>query len=794
MIFLGSESQVPDSDSKRITWFRRLDWRLCLLILTPVLLLLANQTWFFSWSGYTNDWVNYLYFLDYFHLPSMYFDDYRSTRLAWILKGWVFNELFSPEVAYYSLNLSVVYVYTIVFYFLTKLLFNRNIAFLTGVMLFTFSALLSASQFRWNYFLHDTIANALITLLLLLLATRRPHWKWYLFFAGMAYASAVQALYFAIYGLSVLFWFVYLNSQASQKRPLLLSVGIFTMGGVCITLGYCIIHYLAGGPFFFFIKGIPGTSTFPQPAFPDKFHLVDKGLVFPTVAIILSIIALFSLKKKINHPYRKSILLILISFLLCIPIAIIFQCLGVPTLAMSHFTLGFYPFLFLAIAAIFAIYLPVPVQTHLTLNATVERIMVLAAFILIVGGLIFGYYIVYLRAFYLNLDKIISTTLLVQISLLVLAFFLLWKKKHYKRYALSFVVSLAAIVFTPIFHHSICYISLWILLLYSFYRIRKENIPLASWIQWTAAIFFMAIFYLAFTYDSSKQLNIISAQETANLFNDPYFWIVASCIFFGPFIICLCIFQNNIKKYSAMIWLSSLFVLINLDSSYTYIPSYLPGFEISIKDQFLTILKGLSIIRKETVNSIALYWYKDSEPFIDKKDHASAIFLGANQLTIYMTAIYDSINAANSAYFLSNINQSNPTYFNTTLRMLPNFTYIKSILPEKWTQQYANKTLSFLFLMLDDFKFCNVKSPSDPRKISFSYCPTGDAVSYLIQKPFKLVMLTHDLNDVQKGEYWLKKHGYSSSNKHSYFVHHGPISYYIIVEEIKQPFFTHRAT
>src|SRR3990167_3352552 len=375
-----------------------IDYYLCLILITPLILLFANQNWFFPYSGGPTDgWLNDLYFYGYGKIPQL-FVNYKAARLSWIIKGWLFHQWFSPLVAYYILNLLVFYTCLIAFYYITKILFSRPIALLSTLAFATYSQFHSIISFEWDYHTHDAAANILLTLLFLLLAVKRPHWKLYLFLAGTTCVSAFQSPFVMILGLSVIFWYWYLN-RTYAKHSLLMSTLMFGFGGVVMTVIYGAVNYKMGGPFLYFISQMPGHHGWPalsgyayQASYWESFGhmlLYNKAFIVPLYLLVLSLIALFYfLKKKPEHPYRCAIVLCLVSFLLCWPIPILYQAFGWPVLSLPHWLMGMNQFVFLAMAAVFCVFLPG--NEVLESDKLRVTIFLICVGIILCGALIFG--------------------------------------------------------------------------------------------------------------------------------------------------------------------------------------------------------------------------------------------------------------------------------------------------------------------------------------------------------------------------------------------------------------------
>ena len=159
MHFFSADSSSPLLGRKKIN----IDYTLLMILLVPVVLLLSNDEWLFPYGNATDAWLNNSYFYGYGKDLSL-FASYKVARLSWILKGYVFHHLFSPLVAYYSLNLIMLYTIIITFYFIAKLLYNKPVAFLSTLALATYTQMHSVNGFEWDYHTHDSLANFLLTL------------------------------------------------------------------------------------------------------------------------------------------------------------------------------------------------------------------------------------------------------------------------------------------------------------------------------------------------------------------------------------------------------------------------------------------------------------------------------------------------------------------------------------------------------------------------------------------------------------------------------------------------------
>jgi len=344
--------------------FLKRHYGIILILLAPLVLYVANKSWFFPITGGpSDDWIMVGLFAKYGH-ASQFFGWYKADRLSWILKGWLFYRLFLPIVGYYLLNFFIFNICTISFYFISKLLFNKKVAVIAALALATYTQFHSLISFEWDTVMHDAAANLLLTLLFLLLATRRPHWKLYIFFAGTTCASAFQSPFVAIHCFSVMFWYVFLNHNAERRHSLIRSGILFLSGIIVMTISYCTINYLLGGPFVYFLGQVPGHSPVLQglssyayktgywtPVSKTLFH--TKGMLVPVFTCLLSLVVIFYvITQKIVMDDKKNMYLVFFTFFLCIPIPLTFQIMGWPALSFPHWRSGIDPFVFLSLTGL----------------------------------------------------------------------------------------------------------------------------------------------------------------------------------------------------------------------------------------------------------------------------------------------------------------------------------------------------------------------------------------------------------------------------------------------------------
>src|SRR5215831_18974999 len=111
---------------------QRLDTNPIILVLAvAVMTAIACQNWFFDPLGNTDAFKYVGMFLDFNHIdPAIY--DYKTSRLPWILPGFVSYHAFGPVVGHYVLQMVFLSAAALFLYFGIRIAFGRDIALLTA--------------------------------------------------------------------------------------------------------------------------------------------------------------------------------------------------------------------------------------------------------------------------------------------------------------------------------------------------------------------------------------------------------------------------------------------------------------------------------------------------------------------------------------------------------------------------------------------------------------------------------------------------------------------------------------
>ncbi|OGO96216.1 MAG: hypothetical protein A3F41_05310 [Coxiella sp. RIFCSPHIGHO2_12_FULL_44_14] len=742
----------------------KVDYYLLLVLCIPILLFLFNQEWFFPYGNASDNWIDDAYFLDYGRHPSLLLS-YKAVRLSWILKGWLAHKLFSPLIAYYVLNVSIFYVCIIAFYYIAKILFDGPLALLATAAFATYSQFHSINSFEWDYHTHDAAANILLTLLFLLLAVKRPHWKLYLFLAGTTWVSAFQSPFVAIHGLSVIFWYVYLNRQHA-KHSFMVSLLMFGLGSLVMITLYGVINHAFGGSFFYFLPQIPGSHVgWPglaayayQASYWESFGhmlLYNKGIIVPLFTGLVSLGGLFYvLKKHPDHPYKKAILLCFFTFYLCLPIPIIYQAYGWPVLSIEHWEIGMAQFVFLAIAGLFAAFFPT--MSSMENEKPLRRIICLSVFAGFCGALIFGF------DFQRGFNKfliLVGPIRVAQIGVFLLLIFLLWKNKKIKEYSPIIYILIISILFpSSIVSQKIPFMLFFPLMLYFLWNLRHSKPRYLNKILLLGGVLIFPLLSFWRIYVPLPAMPIIA--------------ILMVCAFAFLPLIYISFYWKQIRKYSAVLYFSLLLATSNIYTSSIPIAFYAHDFKCGyFKDQYVAIVKGVKILRSLDPTFHMYLWFRNNEvvPYPNescRKQNLAGVY---GFPVMGMTALYAAIFGARYRLtFPPDPKQYGLLYH--TLNNLPDAQYWKQVAPKIVLADPDRPLFQFLS---DTFGgYLGSDSFSDFKDEKFWL--------HVFPDQFKLAILGHELQDNEQAVQSLNRYGYRMVNKTIHYVKEGIVSYYIV--------------
>jgi len=282
------------------------NWEILLLFLLPILLLLINQAWIFSYNGTIDPWVYFGYFIRLKQYLIAFPDAYYGSRLSWILPGHLAYSFFPPLVANYILHLGFYYLATLSLYFILKPSVGRRVAFLTSASMGCYSFFMLA--IGWDYVDGAGITYFLLTVLMLSWAARKKSWTTWMFLSGIFFGALIYTnLVWLAFAPSLITYYL-LTHRPHRTRRTFISVAASVVGFLTITLFLCSVNYAIVGKFFFFMPSVNyalSSGGQPNPLKIDLHEWLPRAnwLFLPLIVLLGSTLtlALSKFRKSFGH-------------------------------------------------------------------------------------------------------------------------------------------------------------------------------------------------------------------------------------------------------------------------------------------------------------------------------------------------------------------------------------------------------------------------------------------------------------------------------------------------------------
>jgi len=710
----------------------KVDWYLFFIILIPLILLLSNQQWFFPMSGGTDAQYNIAYFFDYGRDPGLFYN-YRVVRLSWIIKGWLSYHLFSPIIAHYILSLFELYMSYISFYYIVKILYNKEIAFISSIVFATYTQFQYLPGFDWLYQTHDAVGNTLLTLLFILLAVKTAYRKSCLILAGCFAASAIQNPYTLLAFTGVIFWFSYLNWSLGFKVFLQNSL-LLSLGALVTTAIYCGISYSLGGPLLYFTPQLglhnfnwlwyplqqplmiigAGPRYIPGNWAPLKDLLLHgTGVLFPFFTAIISCpVSIYLAKKWKLIPYNSAIALSLGTFFISFLTFFALHLYGYQAFTLEHVLIAMAPMLFLGICGIIALFY------YFGNNATLRWIIGVGAYIAFIGILIYG------------LDKSIV---------------------YYVRpHILSFVYPIFGLIILHLIKH------------YFFDNNWRDKIKIKPWV-FSIQILYIGLITTIFVW-IIKNKKLINA-SLLKLIEKNLFSIDALVTFFYLLLLVLGIsyFSKSIRKYCWLLGVLSLYLVLNIYSAMIPFSFYAHQKYYNYqKDNFLAVIDTFKLLNDYKNNSRYVVWFQSQAIPVaslpgQNKFNVSELYLdGAYVGTVFGRYVQPEAQHWGEGSLLSQgINE------------IPRSQYWKSVLPP-----LSGEPLRIVV----DGGTCAIAWLS-----TFANTSLNQFWFYVLPNEFKIALMYHDQQDFSKAENTLAQNGFKLTHSVTHKIKEGYISYYVVI-------------
>lgn len=329
-----------------------IDKNIYFLLLLPVLLLTINDNWIFNPTGFIDPWIYTGYFINLPIYLKTFIGTYYSSRLGWIVPGFLTYHIFGPLLGNYILHLIVYNSTVLSLYVIIKFIFNKTTAFLTAILLGSYGWFLWAAG--WDYMDGPSIAYCLLTLVFITKYLKKQRLKRYLFFAGMAYAGMVHTNLFSLFFLPfILIYFFILVKQELGKS--IINLQYFFYGISLLTAVLGLFNYFFTKNFYFWTPSMKITSTLlnqPNPWKNTSYGWINDAtwLYWPFSVFILSIInILYLYTKKVAFKYGQLLVIQIIYVIIFFVYIILNLTPYAPVLQIKYYASFLIPWMFLAL-------------------------------------------------------------------------------------------------------------------------------------------------------------------------------------------------------------------------------------------------------------------------------------------------------------------------------------------------------------------------------------------------------------------------------------------------------------
>lgn len=343
--------------------FVKRQYRVLLIALFPIFLLLINRNWIFFENPYGNNvdsWVYTGYFFNYENYYKIFGQLYYGDRVSWIFPGYFFNHILSPLVANYILHIVFFCLALLALYFIIKMIFDENTAFLISLMMGTYTFFIR--EIGSNYGQGSVITYFLLIILFLTASAKSTHWKIFLFLGGICFASMIYAHMFTIIFTPYIIVYYIIANHQWRKNSNPVSLLYFIIGIVTISIIYSGINIALTGNWCFFSAQLNSvfyyyvhTPTEPKPILSYLFKIYSSfftfdSLILPELIFVTSCLSLVCWNKYKKGDKNHFSLFFPLSYILMFGFFFYIDIKGNYSLLTQFYNCYLIPFIFLAIA------------------------------------------------------------------------------------------------------------------------------------------------------------------------------------------------------------------------------------------------------------------------------------------------------------------------------------------------------------------------------------------------------------------------------------------------------------
>jgi hypothetical protein len=330
-------------------------------LLAPAVLLAAgNDAFGFDPPGFLDSFVYVGYF---WHYPEhlWVFDDnnnYKISRLPWILPGYVLHTLAGPIVASYLLAYFTLALGAVALYLLVKACLNdRGSAAIVSVA--WACCTWAHGNGGWNYQVLIAIDYYLVACWLMVRAARARSAASAVLMAGAFFAAAVHThLFLVVFAplVAVLYVAALPNDDPQKFGRSLRAAGAVIVGGLALTAALAIINRATGGAWLFFMPQVDQAMRVTNPDYDhwwkgaSQWLPAARYLVIPLALMCAGLPVLF--RRHLEDDRRMAITLVALAWA-ALGIMGYFQfAQRLTTLDYSYVAFALYPHAFASLGAV----------------------------------------------------------------------------------------------------------------------------------------------------------------------------------------------------------------------------------------------------------------------------------------------------------------------------------------------------------------------------------------------------------------------------------------------------------
>lgn len=335
---------------RQVSQSRRTD--IAVLMSVPCVFAIINSNWIYSIIGWLDSWYYVGYGLNYSD-PQFLNDNYKISRLPWILIEFAVRQTFNPVVSSWILQLGCLLTTAAALYLALSRVFDRFPAFL-GTLVFIANPFVYASGGA-DYQTSCSGAFYALTWLWLARTGEFGFSPARLFIAGALGAATIHSniLFINFVPLLLGYYIVAYKNSHEAWPPLARSAGFAASGAILFTAALCLVNWAVGRSPFFFMPQFKIVSSYVADSSHEKYwwHSWSSGwfltarYIWPfAAAYIVSLILLVTrIPKVVDIKSKRSLLMYVGAHVFACTLWIFWQTMGHTALDWSYFA---YPLAF----------------------------------------------------------------------------------------------------------------------------------------------------------------------------------------------------------------------------------------------------------------------------------------------------------------------------------------------------------------------------------------------------------------------------------------------------------------